>query len=364
MLRKQYVMPDALYGQPKFPLEWAELNWLHELPKNTYFALWVSLPSNAQTEIQLPLGHPLYVISFHQERFDFEWVIGQAQKIDAPIVILCDGSMYNAPFPENVHFYNYHSWHYHLKQIISWFPNKQPRNIKYKVSNVCNRISQSKLIVFTALMEYLKRDELLVILNDWLEDKNVHNWQGTGNQILDQLTSIFREKYLGQVIKIDDFCQDDNIQSINSNPWQPLYTEAAIHVSGESFHYSLMHNEYGKIIIPGPSLSEKTFKCLVAGTPFIFVGQFECYNYLESLGLKFDYGPIDLSWDNDPGNLSRLTGIVDTIKSLANYSIADIVSMTQNSTEHNNEYIWSGKLQQRCQQHNEEIAQQVLTRFK
>jgi hypothetical protein len=143
---------------------------------------------------------------------------------------------------------------------MQWFPERQPRDIKYKISNVCHRITQSKMLVFTALMENHARSDLLVKLGDWIEEKNVHHWQPTKVKELDELMQTFKQKYLGRTITIDNFCEEtDNIQSKNSNPWQPLYTEAALHIVSESFHYSLMHTENGPMIIPGPQFSEKLY---------------------------------------------------------------------------------------------------------
>jgi hypothetical protein len=365
MIKKTYVMPDSVYGTPTFPLEWNELNWLQQLPKTTYFALWVNLPSCGPHEINLPLGHPLYVITFHQETLDSDWLLEQTSRIGAPIIVLCDESMYDFPLPKNVYVYKYYSRHHHVDQIIQWFPERQPRNVKYKISNICNRITQSKLIIFTALMQHHPIEDLLVKLGDWIELKNVHHWQPTGNQTLDCLTDIFKNQYLTKTIKVDNFDNHhDNVQSINSNPWNPFYTESALHFVSESYHYSLMHTNHGKFIRPGPTFSEKTYKCLVAGTPFIPVGQFESYKHLADLGLKFNYGDLDLSWDNDPGNLTRLIGIVKLIESLKEYSVQDILDITRESTEHNTDYIWSGKLKKTCQEHNEKTANKILNRFR
>jgi hypothetical protein len=357
-------MPDSLFGSLKLPLGWPEMNWLAKLPSTTYFALWLNCPGLNKTPVVLPPGHPLYVISFHQEHFDFEWVMQEVSKVNAPVIILNDGSCYNIPLPSNVFFYNYHSWHHHIDTIMRWHPNRQPRNIKYKVSNICNRVSQSKMFVFTALIENLDRADLLLKLGDWVEEKNVHHWTPTGLTDLDELMDIFRTKYLGTTIVMDDFSYETGrLQIVNSNPWQPSYLESALHIASESYHYSLMHNEYGQVIMPGPQFSEKTYKCLIAGTPFITVGQFESYKYLQDLGLKFDYGNIDLSWDCDPGNLTRLSKTVKMIKSLKDHSMSDIVEMTQESTNHNTDYIWSGDFYRRCQAHNKSVVEIILDKF-
>ena len=360
------VMPLPVFGQLPILIEWPELNWINDLPKDTYVALWVRIPSLCYPPVNLPLGHSLYVVTFHQEHFDLEWIITQSKRIDAPIVILNDGSCYNFPFSSNVHFFNYYSWHYHMEQMMSWFPIRQPKQVKYKISAICNRITQSKLLIFTALIEYHQQDNLLIKLGDWLEEKNVHFRQPTGVNELDQLSDIFFEKYYGQIIEIDDFNnKTDNYQKVNSNPWQPVYTESALHFTNESYHYSQMHTEeFGSILRPGPQYSEKTYKCLMAGIPFIAVSQFESYKYFKELGFTFDYGDIDLSWDNDPGNLTRLVSLINLIKSLVKYSIQDIENMTKNSTDHNTEHLWSGKFNQQCQLHNEQVANLVISKFK
>jgi hypothetical protein len=215
-------------------------------------------------------------------------------------------------------------------------------------------------------MEYHQRDQLLVALGDWIEEKNVHFRQSTGVDALDRLSATFFEKYCGQIIKIDDFDnQTDNYQRVNSNPWQPLYTESALHFTNESYHYSQMHtDEHGVVVRPGPQYSEKTYKALIAGTPFIAVSQFESYKYFTKLGFKFDYGDIDLSWDSDSGNLTRLVSLINLIKSLTNYTAHDIEIMTKHSTEHNTHHLWSGEFNKQCRLHNQSVADQVIAKFK
>jgi hypothetical protein len=362
--RTNDIAPSTVLGFRPFPLPWAEMNWLQELPKNTYFALWLKLPS-VNSSVKLPPGHNLYVISFHSEHFDLNWLLEQTKKINSPIIVLNDGGYYDSPLPPNVYFFNYYSWHQHLNTMMSWFPDRHTRQVKYKVSAVCNRITQSKMLIFTAIMKYLDQNDCMIKLGNWLEEKNVHYRQPTNVALLDELSDIFFNQYFGKTIEIDGFTNEThNVQRKNSNPWQPLYTQAALHFTNETYHYSLMQNEQRHSINPGPAYSEKTFKCLIAGTPFIAVGQFDSYRFLKELGLKFDYGDIDLSWDNDPGNLSRIEGIINMIKSISEYNIADIEHMTGNSTQHNTDFIWSGDFYNKCQTHNNIIANTVITQFR
>lgn len=355
------IMPDPHYGLAQGPFAWPEIDWVRELGNDVYFGLFLRLPT--ENKIVIPPGHRMYVLSFHYEPFETEWLLKQFETIQAPIIILNDGEFYNFPAPPNVHIYTYYSWQQHIDQIIAWFPERQQRKITHKVSSLCNRITQSKLIVFTALMEYLGESECLVKLSQWLVEKNVHFREPSGVKLLDDLSDIFYNKYFGRTYKVDEFNNShDNIQSINSNPWNPFYMNAALHFTNESYHYSLMSNGTENMIRPGPHMTEKTFKCLVAGTPFIPVGQFRTYANLKKLGLKFDYG-LDLSWDEDPGNLSRLVGIVNMIKSLSNYSANELTEMTKESTDHNTHMIWSGEFQRLARSHNDAIRQQVLKEF-
>jgi hypothetical protein len=363
MSNSQQLMPECYFGTASGKFSFEDIEWLRELGPNTFFAIWMRWPSEDKDNIthwDLPEGHPLYVVSFHLEPFDFPWLRRQWQRIKAPIIVLNDNEYHDFDHPSHVHFYTYFSWHHQIGQIIKWFPNAKKKNIKYKASALCNRITQSKLLIFTSLMEYLDESECLVKLSDWLEEKNVHYRQPTGNPVLDTLTEIFFQKYFGKIYQVDGMTrQATGMQFYNSNPWLPFYTEAALHFTNESFHYSKMQYQNKDFIVPGPHLSEKTLKCLVSGTPFIPVGQYNSYGLLKKLGLLFDYG-LDLSWDQDPGNLTRLQSIVDLIKSLSNYQISDLIEMTKNSTDHNTDLIWSEKFSNSCKVHNEQMFENIL----
>jgi hypothetical protein len=201
----------------------------------------------------------------------------------------------------------------------------------------------------------------LIVLNSWLEEKNVHGWQMTGNAVLDTLTQIFRDQYVGQQIKIDNFDnQLDNNQFITGNPWQPLYQDCAVHFTNESFHYSNMYQDGQTYVWPGPFLTEKTLKCLLGGTAFVPVGQFETYKTLTNLGLKFEYG-FDISWDLDSGNLSRAESIINLIDQLSRLDIDQLMQVTQNSSKYNQDWITSGNFFKQCQEKNSITIEKIIT---
>ena len=327
-------------------------DWIKKLPdKQIYFALFQRWPNQ-----NLPTGYDYYIVSFHLEVVDINWL--KQQQVTGPIIVLADGQSYDFKIP-GVHFVPFFYWHYQLEKMKEWFGIKEKLAPTHKFSAVCNRISQSKVWITTKLLETAKESSLIV-LNSWLEEKNVHGRQLTSNTKLDQLTQLFLGKYAGQEIKIDDFNNTtQNEQRITGNPWQPLYQDCAIHFTNESFHYSGMVENGQEYIWPGPFLTEKTLKCLLGGTAFIPVGQFETYKTLASLGLQFNY-EFDSGWDLDPGNLSRAESIINLIDELNQYTAEQLVNKTQESSRYNQNYIVSGKFFEQCQQKNKESIAQIF----
>lgn len=334
------------------------LPWVKSLPDTCFLALWQRWPS--QRSFKLPDGYKTYIISFQLEPVDTEWVISEAKRISKPMIVLFDGNYYDFEFPENVFTMRYVCWHHQTQRMIEQFPDPGVIwKIKYKASAFCNRVTQSKLLVTTALLEHLQSDHRIISLSDWIEPKNIHWGQLTGNSTLDDLSGLFSNKYLGKKIRIDDFDSLNSAHDTMCNFWIPSYKQTVFNFTNESYHYSLMESNNKKTTMPGPFLTEKTLKCLIAGTAFIPVGQFDTYGSLSRLGLKFDYG-LDLSWDSDPGNISRLVSIIDLVKKISNIPIDDLLDMTRESTRHNQDWIFSGDFSKMCESINEITVKQVL----
>jgi hypothetical protein len=356
------LVPHHWEGWPH-ELKFDQVSWMKDLPSRCYLSLWLRWPE--ENGIDLPDGADFYLISFHLEAVDHEWLEKQAKKIKKPIIVLFDGLFYDWPFPENVYPFTYLYWHYQIKQMCEWFP-RIPCNQdkKYLASAFCSRITQSKLIIFTALAEYLGTDRCLLSLGDHLEMKNVHFQEYTYNHVLNSLSDIFWQKYCGKNFSIDNYDQSLNFQKFTANPWTPAYQNAVLHFTNESYHYSLMSKDgTGKSYIrPGPFLTEKTLKCLVGGTAFVPVGQFDTYGALGRLGFKFDYG-FDTTWDNNRGNLTRLECIVNLIKSFCQISVQDLYGMTRDSSEHNQELAISNRLFQTCENQNQNTIESILKKF-
>ena len=75
--------------------------------------------------------------------------------------------------------------------------------------------------------------------------------------------------------------------------------------------------------------------------------------------MKFDYG-LDLSFDQDPGNITRLVKLIELVKTLNNYTTQELFEMTKASSLHNQDLIASGEFYQTCELLNQKSLSQIL----
>ena len=326
------------------------MEWIRTLGQKTYCHLWLRWPSGYN--ISLPQGYSRYIVSFHLEAVDVTWLREVSQSISAPIVVLTDCNQYDCPLPKNVSLHKFYWWHQQCKLLNKWYPTPIAKNIENKFSAICRRITQSKLIVTTALLEY-KTDSLIKLDTFKGSDADLK----TGNRILDELHDLFYNNWYGKIIDLPDtkslFTHTATYgnQSSNSNPWTQVYQNCALHFTNESFHFSYLKDKLGSYTYPGPFITEKTLKCLVGATGFIPVGQFETYKSLKEVGFKFNYG-FATGFDNDPGNITRLLSIVELIEQLSRCTLQDIFDATRESSIYNQEYILSGDFFRYCSNEN------------
>jgi hypothetical protein len=337
-----------------FYLGWQGLKW----PRRTWFRLF-----NTYQHFQpfkLPDHYDLYVLSYHGEQIDFEWLA--TLDSSKPVILVSDSNLYDSKIlPQNVRHVRWLVWHHFFDRMLTWFGSDLPtKNILYKASAICHRITQSKIWTTTAMLEHLPEQDRLVALGDWLIDKDIHDWESTGNIVLDDLTSIFKRRYLGRIMRFDSFTQQDNNHQTTTNPNSKSLNECALHFTNESFHYSHMLVHDVETILPGPFLTEKTFKCLFSATAFIPVGQFDTYNTLAKLGFVFDYG-LDTVFDSEPQNMLRFEALVNFVRDLDKCSAQDLYETTRPSSEYNATIIRSGLFQNRCKLENEKNLMHLQT---
>jgi hypothetical protein len=169
----------------------------------------------------------------------------------------------------------------------------------------------------------------------------------SGNAVCDNHTKNFVSNWLDKKVSLSN---DDGAEGSYNNP---AYQNSALNFTQESYHYSYMTDTCGNSYIePGPFLTEKTWKCLLSKTALIPVGQYQSYTWLAQMGMKFDYGELDLSFDNDSGNLTRLEKIVNLIESLNQWSAQELFDMTSDSCEYNYNHVLSKDFWAMCEKYN------------
>lgn len=348
--------PKIWQGTPKHFTRVDIYPWMENIKHRSdiYCLFW----SNWGYRSDLPQGFDFYIVSYHVENINLEWLERQSSILDGDILVLFPGKDYGFSIPR-VHFISHVTWHQDLEKMIEWHGIQDvPDTKNFKYSAICNRVTQSKVWVTTKLLE-TARPQSLIYINNILDEKNVHHWAESGDPVLDSLTQCYRDKWADTKIS-DGFDQKHCAQRYSSNPWQEIYTDAALHFTNSSFHYSLMDTpDSPSYIYPGPDIDEKTLKCLLAGTAFVACGQFHVYNMLEELGMEFDYG-FDLSWDQDPGNISRFRKICDLIDCLNGWSTQDIRQSTKKSSDHNREFIVKKGFFSACQDYNRRHVKRMI----
>lgn len=320
--------------------------WLQDLQgTNTFAHLSAVFPDEP------PPGFNYYILNGNVGMTG--WAEQIYDRVRRPIFVLSlpEVNGYPCDHPD-IHYVPYTHYHLLARRLQDYLPDHDftaEKKIQYKASALTRRLTEIKIVIFTAMMRYLDPNDRVVSLYDDLELKNVHGWEPTGDAVIDDLVQEFRDRWLGKTMTIDL----DQVTMFNQDSvLHAGYLNSALNFTQESFHYSFMYDQGREYIAPGPFLTEKTFKSVLTCTAFIPAGQYHSYHWLERMGMQFDYGDLDLSFDLDPGNNSRMCRLVDLIRSLDQWSAQDIYAMTRNSTLHNRELVISGDFGQACERFN------------
>jgi hypothetical protein len=320
--------------------------WIADIKNpNTYLFLSAGWKPDGSFPDLPPPGYDCYIT--HGDSYMFGLPEHMAKHVDGRIIHLTGSIIPDSFDTEQLQYVSYNNAHRRIARI----PRTHPftKNIRYKASALTNRVTQSKAIVFAALKYYLGQDCITSLHHNLYSEKNIHGWQLTGHDVCDKFLLMFKDTWNQTKLQLP---HDDGVEGSYNNT---AYIEAALNFTQESYHYSDTTKNDRSFCQPGPFITEKTWKSLLSSTAFISVGQAYVYQWLSSLGLKFDYGPLDLGFDLDIGNLTRLEKIVTLIKSLQNWSAQDLYEMTRASTEYNAEYVQSQKFWDTCEQTNQSV---------
>lgn len=336
--------------------EWHSINW-----GDTYFVLHMP-PIGHYQNVTIPKNIKKLVISCHIEPIDIEWLRQLAQaRPDCQICLLFDGLYAPASsyYPGNVEIYPWLSWHFQLLRMFKSFGHRP--NIpkpKFWASSLCNRSTQFKLYVTAYCVDKNYIDKMLVSHHGIVDKFSDIDHLRTGHLLLDHLADIVDGL---PIIKIDDTSRSDrDLPNADNRNWNfPQHTQCLFSFTNEGFHYSRKLTEHGTVIWPGPDLSEKTFKALLAGQAILPVGQWRSIAALSALGFKFDYG-LDLDYDELSGDIDRILACLNVIDQIMAMPLDDLYEQTRGSSAYNAEWAVSADFGQRCNHINRQSLTQLV----
>lgn len=299
----------------------------------------------------LDLGHSAYFLSWHTEQMDVHWLKKQALRVyPRPVLVVSDTLVDDHKFwPDNIRFARYVTWHQQIQKLTDLYGIcDQPTVPKYKISSLSFRVSQYKRFITSYLLENFKHDDLMLTYHGWLGKEDDNHDHPRGLSWLDALKEFNSPVF----VNFNDNYSLDRNSPLENGDWQAdCYQQALFNLTNESFHYTRTEIDGQPFLYPRPYITEKTWKPIVAGRPFISVGQAGVYHEFEKFGMRFDYG-IDLSFDRDDGDLTRIKKIFDTLSQINVLSIDDLFQSTIDSVDHNLDIIKYGVFSDMCRSHN------------
>lgn len=298
-----------------------------------------------------PNGYDRYILGFWFETFDENHFLNLYNSNPrAQFVVITDMLANDLDkFDRCKHVQLYH-WKYFLNYSIA--PVDFSRK-KYKISSLSNRVNQYKFFVTAKL---LNLDDVYMTWNaTYLEGAYYkHIFSSTGWPVRDSLLT--HAKQLMQPVNQEKFVNSPD-QVLATSSSSPAYTESLVNLINETKDNS-WHQEFG--ILPGPYVTEKTWKPLLQGNALIFSGQHNIKRTLEQFNFKFDYPWID-NYSSTVGDLERLDNILLLIDQILGMSAKQIEDGIAESVLHNQNLILSGQLHKKIDQVNQQGLDTLAT---
>jgi len=136
------------------------------------------------------------------------------------------------------------------------------------------------------------------------------------------------------------------------------YSDSLINLTNETF----VQNRRFFTVYPGPYFSEKTWKCMLAGTSLIPVGQPNTYKQLNKFGFDTDY-PWTKKFDSIVGDADRIESLFPTIDWVLGNECMEYVDELQEINLNNYEHIRSELFLELIKQKNNDSLNDFLKSY-
>lgn len=342
-------------------------HWLNDL---TIGKTWICLNLNwhvegAQAAQNPPDDMDRYIFSWHLEPIETEWLIDFADRhAQQQIIVICEYD--HSPIRNNIRFVKYHCWHLVLPAVllahdmVDVFKNDR----SYLLSCLASKGSVFKTLAVAHLLKNYANDQRVFFT--WN-----HAYQDCSKIILDQALPVarlesLRNYYHDQMRDVVKTVQHLSLTSRdhvwNNYDYRWIGYDAWVNVTNETFARSNFP-ELSIEMIPGPYLSEKTWKPLLSGSAVLPNGQPNTYQHLENFGFKFEY-PWSKHFDGEPGDLDRFDALLSIIDQIMYMEPSDLISAVRVSCEHNFYHVRSQELIKHIQSINDQSVGNFLQMVK
>lgn len=306
----------------------------------TWYGLNYDWPNNCSHPI--PEDADTYVFSWHLENWDNHWLDQFCEKHPTQQVVVI-GEFKEVPRHKNLRILVYHCWAIYASYLLRTFGNeyKFSKDRVYRLSSLCNKPSFLKALVSAYLLEhYYPRSDLLLSWNKNVQKEHCRSMDFLNESAFSDRLMLTRaikfyhqSDMINQQISIDEFI---NVPHDHCDFTHNAFAQSLINLTNETFAQNQMLSRK----LPGPYLSEKTWKVMLAGTGLLPVSQSGVYDYMENFGFRMDY-PWPKEFDSTVGDLDRIQQVFKTIDWILSDSCLDNKSQIIETNQFNFEHIRS-----------------------
>jgi len=287
--------------------------------------------------IKFQIKKKLVIISTFHESPRYNGIIDAAKlNPDTQFIYLADINNYDYVYPDNVTFFKYRHWHLPLKHVLtntdlSQIPSAKSKKIYKKFSSLSYYRRQFRAIITLSLLKYAANESIVSwhnLTNDSCHDELIKSIKN------DLSFNDLDWELLNYKHTIDNYTLDKNYYELNIFDFlNPQYQNCLINFSNETDNFGLYWINDIRYNRPGPFLTEKTWKPLIAGNVLISAGQPGTYDFLKNdYNIPINYS-IDTSFDNVLGDFDRIRQIKNLIESLSMIKLSDLIDQNIDNCE-------------------------------
>lgn len=329
---------------------------------HTWYGLNYSWPDHCDHD-PIPEGFDTYVFSNHDENWDSVWLDRFCQSHPNQQVVMI-GEFDETPRHPNLKILVWYYLYLYIPYLLKTFGQGCEFSVmkRYRLSSLCNKPSYLKALTTAYLLKnHYPREDLLLSwninsLNEYCRslDYLVPD-EFQGRPVLGDLCDYYHANMRDLKISLDEFVADIwhycNFQ-------HPAFTDSLINLTNETW----AQNQINDRKMPGPYLSEKTWKTIMGGAGLLPISQSGVYQYMENFGFCMDW-PWPKDFDQVVGDLDRMEQVFPTVDWVLSDTCLDYQHQILDVNHYNFDYIRSQRFVDIVIEKNHRSLQEFLQHY-